>query len=128
MNTTTIIGRLAKDPELRFTTGGTAVATFRLAVRNPRDEDSPYWIPVVAYGKVAEAVGAHLAQGDQAAVTGELASSEWTDNDDRRHYKLEVNARTVDFLSRKRVTANGANHDTATTDGNTVTYGDEEPF
>ena len=68
MNTTTIIGRLANDPELRFTSGGTAVASFRVAVRNPRDDKNPNWVPVTAFGKVAEATSAHVAKGDQVAV------------------------------------------------------------
>lgn len=99
MNTTSIIGRLAQDPEVRFTTGGTAVATFRLAVANPKDKDQPNWIPVKALGKTAEAVGEYLTKGNQVAVTGRLESSEWDDKEGQRHWKLEVLARTVDFLN-----------------------------
>ena len=72
MNTTTLIGRLAQDPELRFTTGGTSVATFRLAVPNPQDDDQPNWIPIKALGKTADAVAEYLTKGNQVAVTGRL--------------------------------------------------------
>lgn len=99
MNTTTIIGRLAQDPEVRYTTGGTAVATFRLAVPNPKDKDQPNWIPVKALGSTAEAVGKYLSKGNQVGVTGRIESSEWDDKDDQRHWKIEVLARTVDFLN-----------------------------
>lgn len=99
MNTTTIIGRLAQDPELRSTTGGTAVATFRLAVPNPQDEEQPNWIPVKALGKTAEAVGKYLTKGNQVGVSGRLESSEWDDKEGQRHWKLEILARTVDFLN-----------------------------
>ena len=116
MNTTTIIGRLAADPELRFTKNGTAVASFRVAVRNPRDDDQPHWIPVVAYGKVAEATAAHRAQGDQIGVTGELTSRQWTDNEGQRHSLLEVVARTVDFLARKRTSTDDPAPDQVTAD------------
>ena len=108
MNTTTIIGRLAQDPELRFTTGGTSVATFRLAVPNPQDDDNPNWIPVKCLGKTADAVATYLSKGDQVAATGRLESSEWDDNDGQRHWKLEVLARNVEFLN----TRNTSNNDT----------------
>ena len=108
MNTTTVIGRLAQDPEVRFTTGGTAVASFRLAVTNPQDKDKPHWIPVKCLGKTAEAVGEYLSKGNQVGVTGRLESSEWDDKEGQRHWKLEILARTVDFLN----TNNKSNTDT----------------
>ncbi len=106
MNTTTIIGRLAHDPEIRFTTGGTSVATFRLAVPNPQDDDKPNWIPIKALGKTADAVAEYLSKGNQVAVTGRLESSEWDDNDGQRHWKLEVVARNVEFLNTKNKSTN----------------------
>jgi len=108
MNTTTIIGRLGQDPELRYTTSGTPVATFRLAVPNPRDNDQPDWIPITALGKVAEAVAEYVSKGHQVAVTGRLTSSEWDDPNGQRHFKLEVTARSIDFLTpANRTAANG---------------------
>ena len=111
MNTASIIGRLGNTPELRFTNGGTAVATFRLAIPNPRDDKNPHWVPVKTFGKVAEAVADHLHKGDQAAITGSLESSEWELNGDRR-FRLEIVAQRVDFLARKR----GDTTDNATDD------------
>ncbi len=99
MNTTTIIGRLGQDPDLRYTTNGTPVVTFRLAVPNPRDNDQPDWIPVTALGKVAEAVAEYVSKGHQVAVTGRLTSAEWDDAGGQRHFKLEVTARSIDFLT-----------------------------
>lgn len=114
MNTTTIIGRLAQDPELRSTTGGTAVATFRLAVPNPQDEDKPNWIPVKTLGKTAEAVGKYLTKGNQVGVSGRLESSEWDDKDGQRHWKLEILARTVDFLNTNNKPSNTDQREEAT--------------
>ena len=108
MNTTTLIGRLAQDPELRFTTGGTSVATFRLAVPNPQDDDQPNWIPIKALGKTADAVAEYLTKGNQVAVTGRLESSEWDDKDGQHHWKLEVLARNVEFLNTKNKSADEA--------------------
>jgi single-strand DNA-binding protein len=122
MNTATVIGRLANDIELRFTTNGTAVANFRLAVPGGRTKDGtdlpPDWVPVTAYGRTAEAVAKYNAKGDQVAVTGHLTSHEWDDNDGNKKSRLEITAHTIDFLARKR-TANGPAPDQAS---------DEEPF
>lgn len=116
MNTTTMIGRLGQDPDIRVTTGGTSVATFRLAVPNPQDDDNPNWIPVKCLGKTADAVATYLSKGDQVAVTGRLESSEWDDNDGQRHWKLEVLARNVQFLQTKT----SKNTDTDKREGATV--------
>ena len=103
MNTTTLIGRLANDPEIRFTTGGTSVANFRLAVPNPADDDHPNWVPVKCLGKTADAVGEYLTKGNQVAIVGRLESSEW-ETDGQRHFKLEVLARNVQFLNTRNKT------------------------
>ena len=116
MNTTTLIGRLANDPDLRVTTGGTSVATFRLAVPNPADDDQPNWVPVKCLGKTADAVAEYLAKGNQVAVTGRLESSEWDDKDGQHHWKLEVLARNVEFLNTK----NKSTDDTDTREEATV--------
>lgn len=109
MNTVSIIGRLTKNPELRFTSKGTAVANFRLA-RNERvgEKEQPLFVDVTAWGKLAETINAHKKQGDQVAVSGRLEYSEFTDSEGRRQSRLRIVAHSVEFLARKNV--NG--HDT----------------
>jgi single-strand DNA-binding protein len=123
MNTATVIGRLTNDIELRFTNGGTAVANFRLAVPAGRSKDGtelpPDWVPVTAYGRTAEALAEYNAKGDQIAVTGRLTSHEWDDVDGTKKSRLEITARSIDFLARKRTT----NGDPAPEQAS-----DEEPF
>jgi single-strand DNA-binding protein len=108
MNTTAFIGRLGNDPaEIRLTKTGTPVTNFRVAVNNPVT-DKATWIPVAAFGKLAEAAADHLAKGDEVAVTGELFTNEWVD-DDGPHQVLQVIAHRLDFLRQK--------HTASSTDG-----------
>ncbi|MGQ0678327.1 MAG: single-stranded DNA-binding protein [Actinomycetota bacterium] len=105
MNTVTLIGRLTQDPELRFTDGGTAVCTIRLAVpRRKRDgvEQPPVYIDVVTFGAQAEAITEHCAQGRRVGVTGRLEYQQWEDNEGAKHSKHEVVASQVDFLDKPR--------------------------
>lgn len=109
MNTVSLIGRLTKNPELRFTSKGTAVANFRLA-RNERvgEKEQPLFIDVTVWNKQAECVAAHKKQGDQVAVSGRLEYSEFTDSEGRRQSRIRIVANHVEFLARK----NGNGHDT----------------
>ncbi len=103
MNTVQLIGRLTRDPELRYTPAGTATCTIRLAVprrkRNGGDKDpGPVYIDVVTFNAQAEAIAEYMAQGRRVGVTGRLEYREWTDSDGGRRSKHEVIAYQVDFL------------------------------
>ncbi len=99
MNNIQLIGRLTRDPELRSTNSGKAVANMRLAVsRRDRDAD-PVYVDVVAFDGLAETCGAHLEKGRQVAVSGRLDYQEWEQEGSRRS-KHEVIASEVDFLAR----------------------------
>ena len=82
MNSIQLIGRLTADPELRFTNGGTATCTIRLAVPRRRTkgeaEPAPVFVNVVTSGNQAEAVAEHMAKGRRVSVTGRLEYREWT--------------------------------------------------
>src|SRR5205085_10518572 len=101
MNTIQLIGRLTKDPELRFTNSGMATTTLRLAVprrkRNGEDQP-PVYVDVVTFGAQAEAVAKYVTKGRRVAVTGRLEYRAWKDQDDRPHSKPEVVADQVEFL------------------------------
>ena len=101
MNTVTIIGRVGQQPTLRYTTGNTAVCELSLAVDNPRT-DEPEWIPVVTWGRTAEAVAEHVDKGRQIAVVGELRVTTWQPDEGPKRHDLKVHAREVDFLARPR--------------------------
>ena len=118
MNNVSIIGRLGSNPELAYTTSGTAVSEFSIAV--PRTKtDEVDWIRIVAWGNLAETVAEHKTTGDQIAVTGELRTSEW-EQDGKNRSATKVHAGRIDFLANKRTSDT---HDSGNSEG-----GDEEPF
>ena len=102
MNKVVLIGRLTKDSELKFAQGtGTAVATFTLAVnRRFKREGQPEadFIPIVVFGKQAEAVANHTAKGKLTSVSGHIQTKNYEAKDGTRRYVTEVLADEVEFI------------------------------
>jgi len=102
MNKVVIVGRLTKDPELKFAQGtGTAVVTFTVAVnRRFKREGQPEadFIPVVQFGKSAEATANYMAKGKLLSVSGNIQTRNYEAKDGTRRYVTEVIADEVDFL------------------------------
>ena len=112
LNRIIIMGRLARDPELRHTQTGTPVASFRLAVdRDFRDkntgERATDWIDVVAWRGTAEFASKFLAKGRLAVVEGRLQMRDWTDKDGNRRTSAEVVADNIYFADSRRENDNG---------------------
>lgn len=106
LNHIVIMGRLAKDPELRRTQNGTAVTSFRLAVdRDFKDkqtgERATDWIDCVAWRSTAEFVEKYFAKGSQVLVAGRLQMRNWTDKDGNKRISAEVQAENVYFAGGK---------------------------
>lgn len=102
LNRIIIMGRLARDPELRRTQTGTPVASFRLAVdRDFKDkntgERSTDWIDVVAWRSTAEFVSRNFTKGRMAVVEGRLQIRDWTDKNGNKRTSAEVLAENVYF-------------------------------
>ena len=99
LNSVNLLGRLAHDPELRSTTGGTSVTSFNLAVPVPsKDKDAPpYYIPVVCWGQTAEFACRYLSKGRQIVVEGRITTREWTDTDGKNRKAVEVTASRLHF-------------------------------
>ncbi len=107
LNHIVIMGRLARDPELRHTQSGTPVATFRLAVdRDFKDkntgERATDWIDVVAWRGTGEFVSRYFSKGRMAVVEGRLQMRDWTDKDGNRRTSAEVVADNVYFGDSRR--------------------------
>ncbi len=104
LNKVMLIGNVGKDPEMRYTANGKAVATFSVAcnrVRNgPEGErlEETDWFDIVTWDKLAELCSQFLQKGRQAYVEGRLQSRSWEGQDGQKHYKTEVVAQTVLFL------------------------------
>lgn len=106
VNKVILIGNLGKDPELRYTQGGTAVANFSLATservkRNGEWEDQTEWHNIVLWGKTAENAGEYLSKGSTIYVEGSLRTRKWKDRDGNDRYTTEIHAFTVQYLSKK---------------------------
>ena len=110
MNKVIIMGRLTRDPEVRYTPTQKVVCQFTVAVDRPflnqegqRDAD---FIPVVVWGKVAEFGGNRRAKGHRILVEGRLQIRSYDGKDGNRHWVTEVIANNVEFVERKADSAN----------------------
>jgi single-strand DNA-binding protein len=108
---TVIAGRLGRDPEMRYTPQGKAVVTFSVAVDTFRGsgEAQPTWYRVTAWEKAAEACNAYLHKGDLVLCEGEAAVSAYMGKDGQPRASLELRARSVKFLEKRRDGAAVAN-------------------
>jgi len=106
LNRVILIGRSTREPELRFTSGGTAVATFTLAVDRPylnaQGERETDFIRVVAWRKLAETCANYMGKGRLVAVEGRLQVRTYQTPDGQNRTITEVVADTVRFLDRAK--------------------------
>lgn len=106
MNQVVLMGRLTRDPELRHTQSGIAVASFSLAVdrrtKSESGERQADFIDIVAWRNTAEFVSKYFTKGQMAAVTGSLQLRDWTDKDGNKRRTAEVIADNIYFTESKK--------------------------
>lgn len=111
MNKVILIGRLTRDPELRYTGSNTPVATFSLAVNRPftnqSGEREADFINCVVWRKLAETVKNYLSQGSQVAVEGRIQTRNYDDQNGQKRYVTEVIVENIDFVGSRRDNAQG---------------------
>lgn len=112
LNHITLMGRLTRDPELRYTSSGTPVASFSLAV--DRDfasreggERQTDFIDIVAWRQTGEFVSKYFTKGSMAVVSGRLQIRDWQDKDGNRRRSAEVVADNIYFGESKRARNEG---------------------
>lgn len=102
MNKVVLIGKLTRDPELRFTPSGVAVSKITLAVDrkvfSKEQEKSTDFIPVIIWGKQAESTANYITKGCKFGVCGRIQVSNYTDKDGNKRYVTEVVAEEVTFI------------------------------
>ena len=104
VNKAILIGNLGKDAELRYTSGGTPVASCRIATteryndREGNKKEDTQWHDIVIWGKTAEAIHTYLVKGKQIYVEGRLQTRKWTDKEGKDRYNTEVRADRVVLL------------------------------
>lgn len=114
MNKAILIGRLTRDPELRYTSSNRAVCQFTVAIDRPftnqttgqREAD---FINVVVWDKTAENVGKYMAKGRLIAVEGRIQTRNYDNNEGRKVYVTEVIATNVQFLESRNAVAQSGN-------------------
>lgn len=106
-NQVTLVGRVGKDPEVKFLPTGTAVCNFSIAVseswtKDGKKQERTDWIDVAAFGKTAELVGQYIKKGSELLVTGKLRQDKWTDKDGKNRSSIKVNADHIAFGSKPK--------------------------
>ena len=103
MNRVLLTGRLTRDPELRTTAGGKAVAQFSVASHEfVGGKERAEFHSIVAWNRLAETCGRYLGKGQQVAIEGRIQTRTWDDDTGRRHWKTEIVASSVEMLAGRR--------------------------
>ena len=132
MNRIILLGRLAKDPDVKVTTSGKTVCTFTLAVDRPfsgkdgkREAD---FINIQTWNKTAELIGNYVSKGQRLLVDGRLQIRSYDGKDGNKHYVTEVIADRVEFIERKEKSAQKAESEAMEGFGSEVQFDEEIPF
>lgn len=105
VNKVILIGNLGRDPEIRYTTSGQAVANFTIATTeghtNKDGEKQEYteWHRIVAWGRLAEICGEYLSKGKMIYVEGSIRTRSWGDKEGKTRYTTEIIAKNMQMLS-----------------------------
>ena len=114
MNKVVLMGRLTKDPELRFASGsGLGVCRFTVAVnrRKKKDEDKAEadFISCVAFGKTAETISQYIAKGNQILLEGHIQTGNYDAQDGTKRYTTDVNVERFEFIGNKSGNSTSSN-------------------
>lgn len=106
LNQCNFIGRLGRDPELRYTPGGDAVCNFSIAVGGDYTKDGQKieeteWVRISAFGKKAEVCGEYLTKGSKIFVTGRMRTRKWQDKEGVERHTTEILMDTMQMLDSK---------------------------
>ena len=102
-----IVGRLSRDPEIRYTQNGSAIANMTVATdesftgSDGNKVERTEWHRVTVFGKAAENCGNYLGKGSLVHVEGSLATRKWQDQNGQDRYTTEIKAQRVQFLDRR---------------------------
>ena len=129
INKVVLLGRLTKDPELRYAAGsGTAVCRFTVAITRQFKKDETDFINCVAFGKTGETIAQYITKGRQVAVTGSIRTGSYESNSGEKRYTTDVVLDGFEFIGN----SNSSNSDNAgtwnqPTDNSEMGFGDMTP-
>ena len=104
VNKAILIGRLGVDPEVRYTSDGTAVASFRIATserwtnKKGEKEERTEWHRIVAWRRLGEICGEYLSKGRQVYIEGRIQTRSWEDRDGNKRWTTEIIASNMQML------------------------------
>ena len=107
VNKVMLVGRLGKDPEVRYTPDGTMVATFTMATneqwrdKNGEKVEKTEWHRIVTYRRLAEICGSYLSKGSLVYIEGRLQTRSWEDKDGNKRSTTEIVAQNMQMLDSK---------------------------
>ncbi len=111
LNKAILIGNLGKDPEMRYSASGLAIAKFSLATTERyKQEDRTEWHNVVVFDKLAEICGKYLHKGKQVYIEGRIRTNEWTDKEGNKRWSTEIVANTMQMLGSRDSAGGGASY------------------
>ena len=122
VNKVILVGRLGRDPELRYTQSGQAVANFSLATneswtnRDGERQERTEWHRIVVWRRLGEICGEYHSKGRQVYVEGRLQTRDWEDRDGNKRYTTEIVATDVQFLGSRDSSDPGRQRSTGATD------------
>ncbi len=132
MNKVMLIGRLTRDPDLRYTPSNIATVTFSIAVNRPFTNQSGVreadFINIIAWRKQAENVKKYITKGSLVAVEGRIQTRNYDDKDGKKVYVTEVVADTVQFLEPKGQRSMESNNNYEPLDNVQTTDVGEDPY
>lgn len=108
MNKVVLMGRLTKDPDIRYTQDNTAVARYTLAVDRRSKEKDADFISCIAFGKAGEFADKYLHKGTKIAVTGRIQTGSYTDKDGKKIYTTDVVIDEQEFCESKNSPSNAS--------------------
>ncbi len=105
-NKVILLGNLTRDPEVRYTPNGVAVASFAIAVnrkykQGDETKEEVSYIDIVVFGKQAESCGQYINKGDSVLIDGRLQQRRWETEDGQKRNKIEVVAERVNFMPKR---------------------------
>lgn len=108
LNLCQFIGRLGKDPEMRYTPAGAAVANFSIASseqwkdkQSGEKQERTEWVRIVAFNRLAEVIGEYLKKGSKIYISGRMQTRKWQDDSGADRYSTEIVANNMQMLDTK---------------------------
>lgn len=110
LNQVVLTGNLGRDPEVRYSSTGTAITSFSICFKASKNKD--VWIDVVLFGKIAESAGQHLHKGARVGIIGMLDENSWEDQNGNTKRKFQVIGNSVEYIkTNKEVSSTNSSND-----------------